>query len=159
MRFIAVIEGCAAIEGIRVALRAAVATGARRVHRASSRHASGLRAIHARRRGETRGSPPQGRGREERGADRREVLGVRSPKDGISAAVSFVQLASDFVRDGRTPLDLPEEVWSAHGYPTTEQTSTSAQEISQIEESLNALRNAPPHQTAGRNVTLRRGRP
>jgi phosphomannomutase len=75
-------------------------------------------------------------------------------KDGISAAVFIAQIATDLARDGKTILGLLNEIWSLHGYHATEQISIRVNEISQVKDLLSSLRNNPPHQIAGRQVTL-----
>jgi len=75
-------------------------------------------------------------------------------KDGISAAVFIAQIATDLARDGKTILDLLNEIWSLHGYHATEQISIRVNEISQVKDLLSSLRNNPLHQIAGRQVTL-----
>jgi phosphomannomutase len=75
-------------------------------------------------------------------------------KDGISAAIFIAQIAIDLARDGRTILDLLSDIWSLHGYHATEQISIRVNEISQVKDLLTSLRSNPPHQIAGRQVTL-----
>ena len=75
-------------------------------------------------------------------------------KDGISAAIFVAQIATDLARDGRTILDLLSDIWSMHGYHATEQISVRVKEISQVKDLLSSLRSNPPHQIAGRQVTL-----
>ena len=75
-------------------------------------------------------------------------------KDGISAAIYIAQIASDLARDGRSILDLLEEIWNTHGYHATEQISIRLKDLSQVKELLNSLRINPPQNIAGRQVTL-----
>jgi phosphomannomutase len=75
-------------------------------------------------------------------------------KDGISAAIFIAQIATDLARNGKTILDLLDDIWSLHGYHATEQISIRVNEISQVKDLLSSLRNNPPHQIAGRQVTL-----
>jgi phosphomannomutase len=74
-------------------------------------------------------------------------------KDGISAAIYIAQIATDLAGDGKTILDLLDEIWSVHGYHATEQISIRVEEISQVMVLLSDLRSKPPHQIAGRLVT------
>jgi phosphomannomutase len=75
-------------------------------------------------------------------------------KDGISAAIYIAQIASDLAPDGRTILDLLDEIWSSYGYHATEQISIRLKVLSQVKELLNSLRINPPQSIAGRQVTL-----
>jgi phosphomannomutase len=75
-------------------------------------------------------------------------------KDGISAAIFIAQVASDLARNGKTILDLLDEIWSLHGYHATEQISIRLKDLTQVKELLNSLRNNPPQNIAERHVTL-----
>jgi phosphomannomutase len=75
-------------------------------------------------------------------------------KDGISAAIFIAQIASDLARNGKTILDLLDEIWSSHGYHATEQISIRLKDLTQVKELLNSLRNNPPQNIAGKQVTL-----
>ena len=75
-------------------------------------------------------------------------------KDGISAAIFSAQIASDLARNGKTILDLLDEIWSSHGYHATEQVSIRLKDVTQVKELLNSLRNNPPQNIAGKQVTL-----
>ena len=75
-------------------------------------------------------------------------------KDGISAAIYIAQIATDLAKDGRTILDLLEDIWHVHGYHATEQISIRVKEIAEINSVLTALRTNPPSQIGGRLVTL-----
>jgi phosphomannomutase len=75
-------------------------------------------------------------------------------KDGISAAIFIAQIASDLARNGKTILDLLDEIWNTHGYHATEQISIRLKDLSQVKELLNSLRKNPPQNIAGRQVTL-----
>ena len=73
-------------------------------------------------------------------------------KDGISAAVFLVQIATDLKREGLTLSDLLNEVWQRHGFHGTEQISIRVSDISTITGRLAALRKNPPSEIAGRKV-------
>jgi phosphomannomutase len=75
-------------------------------------------------------------------------------KDGISAAIYIAQIASNLARNGKTILDLLDEIWNTHGYHATEQISIRLKDLSQVKELLNSLRKNPPQNIAGRQVTL-----
>ncbi len=74
-------------------------------------------------------------------------------KDGISAAITLAQIATDLAKDGKTVLDLLDEVWARHGFHATEQISIRLSDLSKVGVILGGLRNNPPQQIAGRKVT------
>ena len=73
-------------------------------------------------------------------------------KDGISAALFLAQIATDLNAQGKTLVDLLNEVWARHGFHGTEQISIRVSDMSRITELLAGLRKNPPSQIAGRNV-------
>ena len=73
-------------------------------------------------------------------------------KDGISAALFLVQVATDLKRDGLTLSDLLDEVWQRHGFHGTEQISIRVAEMTSITRLLAGLRTNPPAEIAGRAV-------
>ena len=73
-------------------------------------------------------------------------------KDGISAALLLAHIASELKSQGRTLLDLLNEVWARHGFHGTEQISIRVAEMSQITNLLAGIRKNPPTQIAGRTV-------
>jgi len=74
-------------------------------------------------------------------------------KDGISAAITLAQIATDLAAEGKTVLDLLDEVWALHGFHATEQISIRLSDLSKVGVILGGLRNNPPQQIAGRAVT------
>jgi phosphomannomutase len=74
-------------------------------------------------------------------------------KDGISAAITLAQIATDLAAEGKTVLDLLDEVWARHGFHATEQISIRLSDLSKVGVILGGLRNNPPQQIAGRAVT------
>ena len=74
-------------------------------------------------------------------------------KDGISAAITLAQIATDLAADGKTLLDLLDEIWARHGFHATEQISVRLSDLSKVDVILGALRKNPPHTIAGRAVT------
>ena len=74
-------------------------------------------------------------------------------KDGISAAITVAQIATDLAADGKTLLDLLDEIWSRHGYHATEQISIRLSDLSKVDVILGGLRANPPQIIAGRAVT------
>ena len=74
-------------------------------------------------------------------------------KDGISAAITLAQIATDLAADGKTVLDLLNEIWSRHGFHATEQISIRLSDLSKVDVILGGLRRNPPLDIAGRAVT------
>jgi phosphomannomutase len=74
-------------------------------------------------------------------------------KDGISAAITLAQIATDLAADGKTLLDLLDEIWARHGFHATEQISIRLSDLSKVGVILGGLRNNPPQDIAGRTVT------
>lgn len=73
-------------------------------------------------------------------------------KDGISAAITLAQIATDLAQEGKTVLDLLDEVWARHGFHATEQISIRLSDLSKVGVILGGLRNNPPKEIAGRPV-------
>ena len=74
-------------------------------------------------------------------------------KDGISAAITLAQIATDLAADGKTILDLLDEIWARHGFHATEQISIRLTDLSKVGIILGGLRTNPPQEIAGRLVT------
>ena len=74
-------------------------------------------------------------------------------KDGISAAITVAQIATDLAADGKTLLDLLDDIWSRHGFHATEQISIRLSDLSKVDVILGGLRANPPQIIAGRAVT------
>ena len=74
-------------------------------------------------------------------------------KDGISAAITLAQIATNLAEEGKTVLDLLDEVWARHGFHATEQISIRLSDLSKVGVILGGLRNNPPKEIAGRSVT------
>ena len=74
-------------------------------------------------------------------------------KDGISAAITLAQIATDLAADGKTVLDLLNEIWTRHGFHATEQISIRLSDLSKVDVILGGLRRNPPLDIAGRAVT------
>jgi phosphomannomutase len=74
-------------------------------------------------------------------------------KDGISAAITLAQIATDLASDGKTILDLLNEIWARHGFHATEQISIRLTDLSKVGIILGGLRTNPPQEIAGRLVT------
>ena len=74
-------------------------------------------------------------------------------KDGISAAITLAQIATDLAANGKTVLDLLDEIWERHGFHATEQISIRLSDLSKVGVILGGLRRNPPMHIAGRAVT------
>jgi phosphomannomutase len=74
-------------------------------------------------------------------------------KDGISAAITLAQIATDLAANGKTVLDLLDEIWARHGFHATEQISIRLSDLSKVDVILGGLRRNPPLHIAGRAVT------
>ncbi|MFC9932511.1 phospho-sugar mutase [Streptomyces sp. NPDC127190] len=78
--------------------------------------------------------------------------GVRD-KDGITAALLVTELASQLKEDGRTLLDLLDDLAVQHGLHATDQLSVRVQDLSLIADAMRRLREQPPTELAGLPVT------
>ncbi|MDO8309970.1 MAG: phospho-sugar mutase [Actinomycetota bacterium] len=78
--------------------------------------------------------------------------GVRD-KDGITAALMVVEMASRLQQKGRTLLDVLDDLAHLHGVHATAQVSVRVTHIDRIGEVMHALRTDPPREVAGRAVT------
>ncbi|MFE2374920.1 phospho-sugar mutase [Streptomyces sp. NPDC059398] len=78
--------------------------------------------------------------------------GVRD-KDGITAALLVAELASVLKAEGRTLLDLLDELAVRHGLHATDQLSVRVEDLSVIADAMRRLREQPPAELAGLKVT------
>ncbi|MFD9396779.1 phospho-sugar mutase [Streptomyces sp. NPDC060000] len=78
--------------------------------------------------------------------------GVRD-KDGITAALLITELASALKSEGRTLLDLLDDLAVEHGLHATDQLSVRVQDLSVIARAMERLRERPPASLAGLAVT------
>ncbi|GAA2528565.1 phospho-sugar mutase [Streptomyces levis] len=78
--------------------------------------------------------------------------GVRD-KDGITAALLVTELASQLKEEGRTLLDLLDDLAVEHGLHATDQLSVRVEDLSLIAAAMNRLRERPPTELAGLPVT------
>lgn len=70
-------------------------------------------------------------------------------KDGISAALLMAQIATDLSTEGKTLLDLLDEIWKTYGFHATEQISIRVNDLSTISNLMKKLRNNPLSDIAG----------
>ncbi|SFT25997.1 phospho-sugar mutase [Streptomyces sp. ok210] len=78
--------------------------------------------------------------------------GVRD-KDGITAALLAAELASGLKEQGRTLLDLLDDIAVEHGLHATDQLSVRVEDLSVIADAMRRLRDTPPTALAGLAVT------
>jgi phosphomannomutase len=78
--------------------------------------------------------------------------GVRD-KDGVSAALMVAELAATLKADGRTLLDLLDDIAREHGLHATDQLSARFDDLGQIDAAMSRLRAHPPTSLGGRTVT------
>ncbi|KOG24590.1 phospho-sugar mutase [Streptomyces viridochromogenes] len=78
--------------------------------------------------------------------------GVRD-KDGITAALLITELASVLKAEGRTLLDLLDDLAVEHGLHATDQLSVRVQDLSVIADAMRRLREQPPTELAGLAIT------
>ncbi|MGW3288057.1 phospho-sugar mutase [Streptomyces sp. NPDC001002] len=78
--------------------------------------------------------------------------GVRD-KDGITAALLVTELASELKEEGRTLLDLLDDLAVEHGLHATDQLAVRVEDLSVIAAAMRRLRERPPTALAGLAVT------
>ncbi|HEY8982163.1 MAG TPA: phospho-sugar mutase [Streptomyces sp.] len=78
--------------------------------------------------------------------------GVRD-KDGITAALLITELASELKEQGRTLLDLLDDLAVTHGLHATDQLSVRVQDLTLIADAMRRLRETPPTTLAGLTIT------
>ncbi|MEU6809231.1 phospho-sugar mutase [Streptomyces sp. NPDC046831] len=78
--------------------------------------------------------------------------GVRD-KDGITAALLVTELASQLKEEGRTLLDLLDDLAVEHGLHATDQLSVRVQDLTLIADAMRRLREQPPTELAGLPIT------
>ncbi|MEU1198340.1 phospho-sugar mutase [Streptomyces sp. NPDC005813] len=78
--------------------------------------------------------------------------GVRD-KDGITAALLITELASELKEQGRTLLDLLDDIAVEYGLHATDQLSVRVEDLSVIADAMLRLRERPPTRLAGLAIT------
>jgi phosphomannomutase len=78
--------------------------------------------------------------------------GVRD-KDGITAALLITELASELKEQGRTLLDLLDDIAVEYGLHATDQLSVRVEDLSVIANAMRRLREQPPTRLAGLAIT------
>jgi len=74
-------------------------------------------------------------------------------KDGISAALLFVQCCAELQATGRTIIEYLSEIWDTYGYYANEQIAIRVTDLAQIDILLTRLRQDPPSHIGGRALT------
>lgn len=75
-------------------------------------------------------------------------------KDGITTLVRVLDLAGRLAAEGRTLLDLLDEVMRTHGLHATDQWAVRTSDAAAIAAAMGRLRTAPPGDLAGEAVTV-----
>ncbi len=78
---------------------------------------------------------------------------VARDKDGVSAILAVLELAAQLRSEGRTLLDLLDDLYQEHGLHATGQLSVRVEDLSVIADAMSLLRTAPPRELAGLEVT------
>jgi phosphomannomutase len=73
-------------------------------------------------------------------------------KDGVSAALLLCELAARAKADGRTLLDLLDDIAREHGVHATDQVSVRVTDLAEISAAMERLRATPPTQLGGLDV-------
>jgi phosphomannomutase len=80
-----------------------------------------------------------------------DPAGVRD-KDGISAALLLAEVAAGAKAQGRTLLDLLDDLADTYGVHATDQLSFRVADLSLIDAAMARVRSDPPHALGGRDV-------
>ena len=78
---------------------------------------------------------------------------IARDKDGVSAALAVLELAASLKADGRTLLDLLDDIAREHGLHATTQLSVRVEDRSIISDAMTTLRTSPPESLGGLAVT------
>ncbi len=78
-------------------------------------------------------------------------------KDGVSALLLLCELAAKLKAEGRTLVDLLDEIAAQHGLHATDQISVRVTDLSVIGQAMERLRTSPPTSLGGLAVERRRG--
>ena len=81
------------------------------------------------------------------------VTGAVRDKDGITAAVLFVELAGALAREGRTVLDRLDELAVEHGLHATDTWAIRVEDTAEITEIMATARGSTPDRLGGCEVT------
>ncbi len=78
---------------------------------------------------------------------------VVNDKDGISAALKIAQINSELIAKGSSLLKYLDEIWNEIGFHRTEQLSVRVSELSTIKNILQKIKDNPPKNLAGLDIT------
>ncbi len=78
---------------------------------------------------------------------------IARDKDGVSAALAVLELAASLKAEGRTLLDLLDDIAREHGLHATTQLSVRVEDRSVIADAMSTLRTSPPESLGGLAVT------
>lgn len=78
---------------------------------------------------------------------------IARDKDGVSAALAVLELAASLKAEGRTLLDLLDDIAREHGLHATTQLSVRVDDRSIISDAMTTLRTSPPESLGGLAVT------
>jgi phosphomannomutase len=78
---------------------------------------------------------------------------IARDKDGVSAALAVLELAASLKAEGRTLLDLLDDIAREHGLHATTQLSVRVEDRSVISDAMTTLRTSPPESLGGLAVT------
>ena len=78
---------------------------------------------------------------------------VARDKDGITAALAMCELAAELKRQGSSVIELLDELAAEHGVFVTDSFSIRVSDLAQMPALMARLRQQPPTQIAGREVT------
>lgn len=78
---------------------------------------------------------------------------VARDKDGVSAILAVLELAAELKAEGRSLLDLLDDLYREHGLHATGQLSVRVEDLSIITTAMSTLRSTPPRLLAGLEVT------
>jgi phosphomannomutase len=70
-------------------------------------------------------------------------------KDGVSALLLLCELAAEAKADGRTLVDLLDDIALEHGLHATDQLAVRVTDLGQIEAAMDRLRSTPPRELGG----------
>ena len=78
---------------------------------------------------------------------------IARDKDGISAIITVLEMAAALKAEGRTLLDLLDNLYREHGLHATSQLSVRVEDLTIIPEAMGTLRTSPPTVLGGLDVT------
>jgi phosphomannomutase len=77
---------------------------------------------------------------------------IARDKDGVSAIITVLEMAAALKAEGRTLLDLLDDLYREHGLHATSQLSVRVDDLTIIPEAMQRLRSSPPSSLGGIDV-------